>query len=139
MNLPIKSYVNYTTCSHNKNHQIENLSNHQMKTYALYIGLFQKKYCTPCWRYQFFWSWPPGFPVNFIMTPWTVQLFALTSLEVLVFIQILTFPLKFQLLSLYPLEISIDILNRGYFFRKSPFDLGIRRKPVCAFITSCHL
>ena len=75
--------------------------------------------------------YPPVEDINFLkLIPWIssqfyhdppgiFHFFALTPLEFLVFpsnSDILPPPLEFQLLSLYPLEAFIDILNRGFQF-----------------------
>ena len=57
---------------------------------------------------------PPVKDINFL-TPLDFQsiLSREMRMEISIFPQILTYPLEFQLLSLYPQETSIDILNRG--------------------------
>ena len=107
-------------------------SPNQMKRLVA-IGHFQKKNCTPpCWGYQFFWSWLPGFPVKFTVTSlWNFPFFlhwpSPPPGNLCFFLNFLCTPLEFQRLLLYPLEFSIDILNRGggtIFFWKSPLSFS---------------
>ena len=56
----------------------------KIKRYS-YNGFFQKKIVPPVEYINFFEVDPPGFPVNFIMTPGIFHFFALTPLIILVF------------------------------------------------------
>ena len=40
---------------------------HEKTRYKMVFS--RKKLYPPYWGHQFFWSWPPGFPVDFIMIP----------------------------------------------------------------------
>ena len=91
------------------------------------MGLSQKKIVPTLLKVSvfFFEVETPGFPVNFIMTTLEFSTFLRRTLwKSLFFPQILTYPLgnPTTLLSLYTLEIFIDILNSwvSNFFRKSP-------------------
>ena len=87
------------------------------KLHKLKMGFSREKMYPPVEDDNFFEVDPPGIPVNIIMTP----------LEILFF-----FPSNFdippQLLSLYPLEIFIDIISTGglkFFLKKPNLDIYI--------------
>ena len=80
------------------------------------IGLFQKKIEPPVEDINIL-KLTPGFPFNFMMTPWNFSLFCIdASGKSRFLLKFWHIPLEFWLLSLYPREVSIDILNRGFQF-----------------------
>ena len=88
---------------------------------------FSRKNCTLCWGYRFLWSWLWIFRQIYHDLPGILHLFALTPLKIHVISSIFGVYLSrnFQRLLIYPLEFSIDMLNRGlqFFFSGKAYSM----------------
>ena len=64
-----------------------------------------------------FWNWPPDFQSNLPWPPWNFPFFVHPGNPCFL-LNFWCAPLEFQRLIIYPLEFSIDILNRMFFSEK---------------------
>ena len=68
-------------------------------------------------RWGYFLKLTPGFSIKFTVTPLEFSIFC-TPWESMFLLNFWCAPLEFQRLIIYPLEFSIDILNRMFFSEK---------------------